>query len=134
MEYFENGDLAQYIPSISTEDEMKQITIDLLEGLRIMHAEGFAHRDLKPQVYPYSHTSCLTASLILWLALFLSIDTNRGFISHRMSLLWKSLRSQIDGGLRLAILEFRRELRTRILPCAPKLGRPTFKLQKFKAL
>jgi serine/threonine protein kinase len=54
MEYFENGDLARYIPSISTEDEVRQITTDLLEGLRIMHAEGFAHRDLKPQVSPYN--------------------------------------------------------------------------------
>jgi serine/threonine protein kinase len=50
MEYFENGDLAQHISSISTEDEVKQIMTDLLEALRIIHAEGFAHRDLKPQV------------------------------------------------------------------------------------
>lgn len=52
MEYFENGDLAQHIPTISTEDEVRQITTDLLDGLRIMHAERFAHRDLKPQVCP----------------------------------------------------------------------------------
>lgn len=52
MEYFENGDLARHIPTISTEDEVRQITTDLLDGLRIMHAEGFAHRDLKPQVCP----------------------------------------------------------------------------------
>ena len=54
MEYFENGDLAQYIQAISTENEVRQITTDLLDGLRIMHAEGFAHRDLKPQVYSYN--------------------------------------------------------------------------------
>jgi serine/threonine protein kinase len=50
MEYFENGDLARHILAISTEDEVRKITTDLLDGLRIMHAEGFAHRDLKPQV------------------------------------------------------------------------------------
>jgi serine/threonine protein kinase len=50
MEYFEKGDLAQHIPAISTEDEVWKITNDLLHGLKIMHAEGFAHRDLKPQV------------------------------------------------------------------------------------
>ncbi|XTI95272.1 WD40 repeat-like protein [Cenococcum geophilum] len=49
MEYFRNGDLARHIPTISTEDEVRQIATDLLDGLRIMHAEGFAHRDLKPQ-------------------------------------------------------------------------------------
>jgi serine/threonine protein kinase len=52
MEYLENGDLDRYIPVISTEDEVRQITTDLLDGLRIMHGEGFAHRDLKPQVWP----------------------------------------------------------------------------------
>ncbi|OCK74702.1 kinase-like protein, partial [Lepidopterella palustris CBS 459.81] len=49
MEYLENGDLARHIPVISTEDEVRQITTDLLDGLSLMHAEGFAHRDLKPQ-------------------------------------------------------------------------------------
>jgi serine/threonine protein kinase len=50
MEYFNHGDLAQHISVVSTEDEVRKITTDLLDGLRIMHAEGFAHRDLKPQV------------------------------------------------------------------------------------
>ena len=50
MEYFEHGDLARHIQSISSADQIKQITTDLLEGLKIMHSEGFAHRDLKPQV------------------------------------------------------------------------------------
>lgn len=50
MEYFPYGDLAQYLETPMKESEIKEITIDLLEGLRIMHAEGFTHRDLKPQV------------------------------------------------------------------------------------
>jgi len=50
MEYFKNGDLDQHIKTISAEDEVRQITTGLLNGLRIMHSEGFAHRDLKPKV------------------------------------------------------------------------------------
>ncbi|KAA6413402.1 MAG: CAMK kinase [Lasallia pustulata] len=49
MEYFSYGDLAQYLESPLSEPEIKQITRDVVEGLRIMHAEGFAHRDLKPK-------------------------------------------------------------------------------------
>lgn len=52
MEFFGHGDLAQHIHNISTEDEVRKITNDLLDGLSIMHTEGFAHRDLKPQVRP----------------------------------------------------------------------------------
>jgi serine/threonine protein kinase len=48
MEYFELGDLERYITEPITEDGMKDITIDVLNGLRIMHSENFAHRDLKP--------------------------------------------------------------------------------------
>jgi serine/threonine protein kinase len=48
MEYFELGDLEQYITAPITEDEVKDITTDILNGLRIMHSENFAHRDLKP--------------------------------------------------------------------------------------
>lgn len=50
MEYFENGDLGQYLTDTFTETDVKQITSDLVEGLKIMHAEGFTHRDLKPAV------------------------------------------------------------------------------------
>jgi serine/threonine protein kinase len=32
------------------EDEVKDIISQILEGVKIMHTEGFAHRDLKPQV------------------------------------------------------------------------------------
>jgi serine/threonine protein kinase len=65
MEYFRNGDLARHIPIISTEDEVRQITTDVLDGLRIMHAEGFAHRDLKPQVCPNNPYQSLLASIII---------------------------------------------------------------------
>jgi serine/threonine protein kinase len=33
-----------------SEEEVKDISRQILEGLKIMHGEGFAHRDLKPQV------------------------------------------------------------------------------------
>ena len=49
MEYFELGDLSQYISSSLSEEDVKQITTDLLHGIRIIHQEKFAHRDLKPK-------------------------------------------------------------------------------------
>jgi serine/threonine protein kinase len=48
MEYFEFGTLARYITQPIMENEVKDITRDILGGLGIMHKEGFAHRDLKP--------------------------------------------------------------------------------------
>jgi len=65
MEYIENGDLARYIPTISTEDEVRQISTDLLYGLKIMHVEGFAHRDLKPQVCPNNPSRIIHNSRLL---------------------------------------------------------------------
>ena len=52
MEYFQYGDLHKFIlhSGPCTEFGAKVITIQLLEGLGIMHQMGFAHRDLKPQV------------------------------------------------------------------------------------
>ena len=49
MEYFPYGDLEKNAANID-ETGVREITLDLLEGLRIIHAEGFVHRDLKPQV------------------------------------------------------------------------------------
>lgn len=59
MEYMVLGDLEQNLQEIENspehlgsalaEEETQDITRQILEGLNIMHAEGFAHRDLKPQ-------------------------------------------------------------------------------------
>lgn len=48
MEYFGLGDLEKYISESIAEDDIKDITKDILNGLRIMHSENFAHRDVKP--------------------------------------------------------------------------------------
>jgi len=52
MEYLPLGDLRAYLARQSQpwipEVETKQIISQVLEGLKFMHAEGFAHADLKP--------------------------------------------------------------------------------------
>ncbi len=48
MEYFPMGSLEDNILSGPTDMQGIVIMAQLLEGLEIMHAEGFAHRDLKP--------------------------------------------------------------------------------------
>ncbi|KAH7019604.1 kinase-like domain-containing protein [Ilyonectria destructans] len=51
MEYVPTGDLQTYLcdhPALP-EDDSRQITSQVLRGLAIMHGEGFAHRDIKPQ-------------------------------------------------------------------------------------
>jgi serine/threonine protein kinase len=59
MEYMRGGDLEASLLDLENsttngpailEDDIKEITSQILEGLKIMHAEGFAHRDLKPKV------------------------------------------------------------------------------------
>ena len=52
MEYISHGDLHHYLQVERSESEAKAITGQLLEGLLIIHQEGFAHRDLKPEVSP----------------------------------------------------------------------------------
>ena len=50
MEYISHGNLRNYLEVERTESEAKAVTRQLLEGLVIIHQEGFAHRDLKPDV------------------------------------------------------------------------------------
>ena len=50
MEYFQHGTLDRFITDELSELDVRVIALQLLEGLRIMHEEQFAHRDLKPQV------------------------------------------------------------------------------------
>jgi len=51
MEYFPLGDLERYISGNSiTEQDTKDITVDLLKAVKLMHAEDFTHRDIKPKV------------------------------------------------------------------------------------
>ena len=96
MEYFPCGGLAKYIPNGFSENETKTITSQLLEGLEIMHANNFAHRDLKPHV---GH--CVT----LKIPGLLTIPE-----LHRMYLSYPSRRF---GGSRLVILALVRGPRTK---------------------
>ena len=50
MEYMPLGDLHQYIGLPFPEKETQCIVVQILEGLQFMHDDGFAHRDLKPNV------------------------------------------------------------------------------------
>lgn len=53
MEYVSLGDLEKNVIANSgkiPESEARSIAEQILSGLEIMHAESFAHRDLKPQV------------------------------------------------------------------------------------
>ncbi|TKA68937.1 hypothetical protein B0A49_05344 [Cryomyces minteri] len=49
MEFFEHGDLSNCLSGPIPEDNAKDIAKQVAQGLEIMHASGFAHRDLKPQ-------------------------------------------------------------------------------------
>lgn len=51
IEYMEYGDLETFILNNNVpENDLKTVTRQLLEGLKIMHGNNFSHRDLKPQV------------------------------------------------------------------------------------
>ena len=52
MLYHPLGDLQQYLWRPLPEPEARCIAEQVLEGLRHMHKNGFAHRDLKPKVVP----------------------------------------------------------------------------------
>jgi serine/threonine protein kinase len=66
MEYIPLGDLETNVIAHSgkiSEIEARDITGQIRLGLKIMHAESFAHRDLKPQVMYYD--SCLYVRYLL---------------------------------------------------------------------
>ena len=48
MEYFPLGDLERYMDRQFSNSQIKVLIRQLLEGLCIMHLNGFTHRDLKP--------------------------------------------------------------------------------------
>lgn len=47
MEYLEHADLQKYITHPFPKEEAQEITSQLLEGIALMHDNGFAHRDMK---------------------------------------------------------------------------------------
>jgi len=50
MEYFPEGDLTKRLGSPLPQETIQTISTQVLEGLKIMHQKGMAHRDLKPAV------------------------------------------------------------------------------------
>ena len=50
MEYLERGDLTKYTGTPLLQETVKNISEQVLEGLKVMHEQGIAHRDLKPAV------------------------------------------------------------------------------------
>ncbi len=50
MELFERGDMRKSMNGPIPECETRDIAIQLLQGLIILHDAGFTHRDLKPEV------------------------------------------------------------------------------------
>jgi len=50
MECLPEGDLTKYIGSPLQQETVQAISGQILEGLKVMHQKGIAHRDLKPAV------------------------------------------------------------------------------------
>ncbi|PUU79622.1 kinase-like domain-containing protein [Tuber borchii] len=48
MEYFKEGDLSRHTCAPLPQETVKNISKQILEGLKVMHQHGIAHRDLKP--------------------------------------------------------------------------------------
>ena len=50
MEYTKEGDLSKHMGTPLPQDTVRNISMQILEGLKVMHQQGIAHRDLKPAV------------------------------------------------------------------------------------
>lgn len=59
MEYLELGDLQRHLTKPLPELQARLITTQVLEGIRLMHDNGFVHRDLKLGVIHLSNRSVL---------------------------------------------------------------------------
>lgn len=72
MEYCEMGDLGEHLElkKAIVESEVWEIAGQVLEGLTLMHAEDFAHRDLKPSVSVPLVRTCNSPVLSSWLEHF----------------------------------------------------------------
>ena len=115
MEYFPYGDLDKYITAGFTEADTKIITTQLLEGLEIMHANDFAHRDLKPQVG--------LGTLLLDILIYLILQNLRR--------IYLSYQSRQIGGSKLEILALANGPRTKLLVSTPKWAPDLIRLQRF---
>ena len=64
MEYFEKGDLRRHLGEQMPVPTAKLLARQLLEGLNVMHMNGIAHRDIKPEVliHPAYHKRTEMAS------------------------------------------------------------------------
>jgi serine/threonine protein kinase len=50
MEYIQHGDLGSCLKVPLPENETREVTFQVAEGLEELHNNGFVHRDLKPEV------------------------------------------------------------------------------------
>ena len=50
MEYLKEGDLTKHIGTPLPQGTVQNISKQILGGLKVMHQQGIAHRDLKPAV------------------------------------------------------------------------------------
>jgi len=50
MEFVEEGDLSKHIGTPLQPETVQNISRQILEGIKVMHQHGIAHRDIKPEV------------------------------------------------------------------------------------